>query len=260
MLLYTKAVNNHADTRGKLEPWQKLFCWIAGKVRTGDKLEGRQADALLAWMTENDLLDVPTSEFYTVQFPRQQAADGLFGGGDVYVKRALDKLLEYGLLTVLAKGRKGFATLYGIAPIPLQNSEDYVGENKHLHNPAACVGESDIPLHSNRDCVGGNTPTQWGVSPTQSGQYPYTVGEIPLHSESRDLGKREHNQLNQVFNQGGAKSPAPSAAGDSLPVCPTCSEPMVRTSSTTPGGRRRIYRCDRCGETAEVEETRGAAA
>ena len=172
------------------KPWARLFVWIIGLAKPGDRLGKQATDELSRYLNDNCAGDVALSDVRTAQFTREQAA-AVFDGRDIYVTRALNALKQFGLIRRIYKGKRGFASLFIIAPFPQQIYACSVSETTPT-NKAYYVGEK---------------------TPTQDGEYPNKTAPIHQHSGSPEQAKRSHIQdIPILSNDSGADFPAIESA------------------------------------------------
>lgn len=200
------------------KPWARLFVWILGLAKSGDRC-GKKATAFLTqYLADNYGDSAGLKDVRTAQFTRAQAAREVFGGYDVYVGRAMSALRGFDLIRTVKEGTKGFASLYIIAPFPQQN---------------------DVRT------VGGNTPTKKGESvgantPTNEGEYTNKNAAIPQQSETPEQGKQSLFQYIPITSsENGGSFPAFESAEKPPITCPECGRSLEEFNG-------RLY-CFECG-------------
>ena len=126
-------------------PWVRLFSSVVSFVKTGDRLEAVEATWLGSWLSERGMGGADPSEVYTVQIPIDWAAAEFFDGHPQSVQRAIDGLVENGVLSVVRKGTRGHATLYCVMPPPSHPANGDVR--------VTALWKTRIPSHSRLDTL-----------------------------------------------------------------------------------------------------------
>lgn len=98
--------------------WPRLWPHVVGATRTGDTLAGREAEWLAAYLAAPGRAGIGPDEVQTVQLPRDWAR-AVLKGSDACAGRAIEQLMNVGLLDLVHRGEPNHAGLYAVMPLPV---------------------------------------------------------------------------------------------------------------------------------------------
>lgn len=119
-MIYSLATALKADKR----PWVQAYCYLAGRSRRGDTLDEWGALWLDKWLDSQEE-GVEPRNVSVAQVGHAELTRELFGGQRKITQRAIDDLIELGLIQVVAKGKRGNVTLYFMGFIDFKPTKEY---------------------------------------------------------------------------------------------------------------------------------------
>lgn len=92
------------------KPWARLVVYLTDKIARGDTLEFPEAVWLDRWLSEHE--GVNCEDVLVVQVSLRRIAEDLFNGHKAMAVRAVNQLIEEGVLELVSKGQPGHSSLY----------------------------------------------------------------------------------------------------------------------------------------------------
>lgn len=107
---------------GASEGRKDFATWIVSLSKTGDRLNKRERHDLLFWLDQNGFKPNRLDEIYTIQYTHDQCASAL-GCDRKQAIRYRKWFEEIGMIREVRGGRKGYATLFVLAPFAFIEQE-----------------------------------------------------------------------------------------------------------------------------------------
>lgn len=120
------------------KPWARLLIYLTDKITEGGRLAEVEAGWLSNWMRGEGLQD--PNAVLTVQISRSQITRDLFDGQSQTTARAIEKLVELGILRLIRKGYRGHGSLYFIG---------FVGVTEPCENVTESFPQKVTKTHEN---------------------------------------------------------------------------------------------------------------
>lgn len=202
------------------KPTARVLIWMADKTVSGDWLEQIEFEWLEAWLTERGF-DDPKSAI-CVQITLSQLGDDVFNGSKTGARRAVDSLVDSGVLTLVHKGFKGHGSLYLLGLRGYTNSRDFVYQSNggRVHKSEGRVHKSEELVHKSEELVHIETPVTCGNADAFM-NYSSTI------QNSLSGGEREKEEIMRCPTCGSTNV---ERSYGSLFDCQDCRTPFVSTS------------------------------
>lgn len=97
--------------------------WVISLSKTGDRLNKGEKYDLLAWLDANKYKPERLSVVYTIQYTHEQCMQAI-GCDKTQAVRYRKWFEEKGLIRTVRAGRKGYATLFVLAPFDFIETEE----------------------------------------------------------------------------------------------------------------------------------------
>lgn len=133
------------DADGK--PWVQAYAYMVGASRRGDTLNQLEANWLDSWLTDSGECREPRDVIVS-QVGVAELTEELFGGQRQIAQRALRKLADVGLVTLVAKGKPGHSSLYVLGII------EWGRDTKTCENVSDADVENLGSWDTNKACMG----------------------------------------------------------------------------------------------------------
>lgn len=113
------------------KPWARLVVYLTDRIHRGNNLGETEAAWLDCWLAHKEFgLLVDHEDVLVVQVSLKQIADDLFNGQKAMAVRALNQLLDRGVLELVRKGHTGHSSLYVIGLLRVTDSQENVTHGK----------------------------------------------------------------------------------------------------------------------------------
>lgn len=113
------------------KPWARLVVYLTDRIHRGNTLGETEAAWLDCWLAHKEFgLLVDHEDVLVVQVSLKQIADDLFHGQKAMAIRALNQLLDRGVLELVRKGHTGHSSLYVVGLLKVTDSQEKVTHGK----------------------------------------------------------------------------------------------------------------------------------
>lgn len=143
------------------KPWARLMVYLTDKITEGGRLGEVESQWLSEWMDREGVKNPDT--VLTVQISRAQVSRELFNGHSQTTARAIEKLVELGILSPIRTGYKGHGSLYFVGFIGVTKQPETVIESypQKVTNNVQNVTSNDGELGHVFDGW-GHVSAEWG--------------------------------------------------------------------------------------------------
>lgn len=113
------------------KPWARLVVYLTDRIHRGNTLGETEAAWLDCWLAHKEFgLLVDHEDVLVVQVSLKQIADDLFNGQKAMAVRAVNQLLDRGVLELVRKGHTGHSSLYVVGLLWVTDSQEKVTHGK----------------------------------------------------------------------------------------------------------------------------------
>lgn len=199
------------------KPWARLVVYLTDKIARGDTLGETEAAWLDYWLAHKEFgLLIDHEDVLVVQVSLKQIADDLFHGQKAMAIRAVNQLLDRGVLELVRKGHTGHSSLYVVGLLKVTESQGIVTHGKVTKSADSVTLEE------------GNFLTPKGNKSADRGHFLADRGNswTPLTCENNDAFISTYNDLHTTYREG-------SAAVPGRVRCPRCQSFNVKVEFGT---------------------------
>lgn len=113
------------------KPWARLVVYLTDRIHRGNTLGETEAAWLDYWLAHKEFgLLIDHEDVLVVQVSLKQVAEDLFNGQKAMAVRALNQLLDRGVLELVRKGHTGHSSLYVVGLLRVTESQEIVTRPK----------------------------------------------------------------------------------------------------------------------------------
>lgn len=166
------------------KPWARLVVYLTDRIHRGNTLGETEAAWLDYWLAHQEFgLLIDHEDVLVVQVSLKQIADDLFNGQKAMAVRALNQLLDRGVLELVRKGHTGHSSLYVVGLLKVTDSQDFVTHEKVTKSAdfvTLVEGNNSTPK-GNKSAARGHNLADWGNSWT-----PLTCGNDDTYTSTQN--------------------------------------------------------------------------